>query len=338
MDVLRILHERAAARPAHVVLSEGCDPRVVAGARAASAAGLARITLLGPRDEVAARLAEAGGSGTQDITIIDPRHSDLIDAFADSYRDLRGRDRISHGVARQQAMDNMIFAALMVRTGHADGTLGGAATETSKTMRAALHMIDRAPGCPLVSSFFVMAMPPDHPSGRDAMIFSDCGLVVEPDAAQLAAIATASAESCRQLLGRTPRVALLSFSTAGSARHRSIRKVTDALHLLRAQQPELTVDGELQFDAALLPEIAAVKMPGSAVAGQANVMIFPNLEAGNIGYKIAERLGGARAIGPILQGQVRPANDLSRGCTVEDVVNMIAVTSLQAGAQTAEAP
>jgi phosphate acetyltransferase len=177
-----------------------------------------------------------------------------------------------------------------------------------------------------------MALPSGHPSGRDAMIFSDCGLVIDPSAEELAAIAAAAAASCRQLLETEPRVALLSFSTKGSARHARVTKVTDALALLRENHPDLKADGELQFDAAFVPSVAASKAKGSDVAGTANVMIFPNLDAGNIGYKIAQRVGDCEAIGPVLQGLAKPANDLSRGCVAEDVTNMIAVTVLQSRA------
>jgi phosphate acetyltransferase len=177
-----------------------------------------------------------------------------------------------------------------------------------------------------------MALPANHPSGRSAMVFGDCGLVIDPDAGELAAIAVASAASCRQLLGDAPKVALLSFSTMGSARHAAVSKVSDAVALLHENHPDLDADGELQFDAAFVPDVGTSKAPDSQVAGQANVMIFPNLDAGNIGYKIAQRIGGCEAIGPVLQGLAKPANDLSRGCVASDVTNMIAVTALQAAA------
>jgi len=221
---------------------------------------------------------------------------------------------------------------MMVRNGHADGTVGGAVATTSDTVRAALQIIGKAKSAPLVSSFFLMVLPENHPSGRDAMVFGDSGLVIDPDAQELAAIAAASAASYTQLLGDTPKVALLSFSTMGSARHAAVTKVTEAAALLKEQHPDLASDGELQFDAAFVPDVGASKAPNSATAGQANVMIFPNLDAGNIGYKIAQRIGGCDAIGPVLQGLAKPANDLSRGCVASDVTNMIAVTALQAAA------
>ncbi|MBW4709421.1 phosphate acetyltransferase [Roseobacter sp. YSTF-M11] len=329
MSVLRELSKRASARPAHIVMSEGGDPRIVAGALAAVTAGTARITLVGAQDDVAAALVAAGTSSHPNIDIQDPATSPLTAEFAEAYVALRKHKGVTHEIAETQARDPLVFAAMMVRLGHADGTVGGAVHTTSDTVRAALQIIGKAKDAPLVSSFFLMALPEGHPSGRDAMIFGDCGLVIEPTAEELAAIAVASAASCKQLLGVEPKVALLSFSTMGSARHAAVTKVTEAAALLKANHPDLKADGELQFDAAFVPEVAASKARGSAVAGHANVMIFPNLDAGNIGYKIAQRIGGADAIGPTLQGLAKPANDLSRGCTAQDVTNMIAVTTLQ---------
>ncbi len=330
MSVLQGLQDRAAARPAHIVLSEGHDPRVVAGAVSAVQAGIARITLVGTTDEVHRQLADTGASVGPMIAVEDPQTSSLTDEFAQTYFDLRKHKGVSEDIAAIQARDPLVFAAMMVRNGHADGTIGGAVATTSDTVRAALQIIGKAKDAPLVSSFFLMALPDGHPSGRSAMIFGDCGLVIDPNAEELAAIAVASAASCKQLLGDAPKVALLSFSTKGSARHPAVTKVSDAVEILQRDHPDLPADGELQFDAAFVPEVGASKAPGSTVAGHANVMIFPNLDAGNIGYKIAQRIGGADAIGPVLQGLSKPANDLSRGCTAQDVTNMIAVTTLQA--------
>lgn len=330
MNVLRDLQNRAAARPAHIVLSEGHDPRVVAGALAALDAGMGPITLVGPTAEVRARLADAGAETRANLFFQDPETSDLAPAYAALYFELRKHKGVSEAVAAQQVRNPLIFAALMVRNGDADGTVGGAVATTSDTVRAALTIIGKAPDAALVSSFFLMAMPEGHPTGRSAMIFGDCGLVIDPNATELAAIAAQSAASCQKLLGDAPKIALLSFSTKGSARHERVTKVTDALALLHESHPNLPADGELQFDAAFVPEVGVSKAPGSDVAGHANVMIFPNLDAGNIGYKIAQRIGGCDAIGPVLQGLSKPANDLSRGCTAQDVSNMIAVTTLQA--------
>ena len=332
MSVLRDLKDRAAARPAHIVMSEGADPRIVAGALAAVKQGIARITLVGPKDAIAAALVAAGTPNNPAIEIQDPETSTLTAEVAATFLELRKHKGVTHEIAETQAHDPLVFAAMMVRLGHADGTVGGAVHTTGDTVRAALQVIGKAKDAPLVSSFFLMALPEGHASGRDAMIFGDCGLVIDPSSEELAAIAVASAASCEQLLGADPKVAMLSFSTKGSARHDKVSKVTEATALLRENHPSLKADGELQFDAAFVPSVAASKAKGSDVAGHANVMIFPNLDAGNIGYKIAQRIGGCEAIGPVLQGLAKPANDLSRGCVAEDVTNMIAVTVLQANA------
>jgi len=332
MNVLDDLQSRAAAHPAHIVLSEGFDPRIVSAAVRAVKAGLGRITLVGDAQTVTEQLAAIGAAPSENLQIADPATSPLTREVADTYLQLRQHKGVTAEIAARNATDPLIFAAMLVRLGHADGTVGGAVATTSDTVRAALQIIGKAADAPLVSSFFLMAMPVDHPSGRGAMIFSDCGLVIDPSASELAAIAAQSAASCSALIAETPKVALLSFSTKGSARHASVTKVTDALTLLRTQHPDISADGELQFDAAFVPDVGASKAKGSDVAGHANVMIFPNLDAGNIGYKIAQRIGGCTAIGPVLQGLAKPANDLSRGCTADDVVHMIAVTTLQAAA------
>lgn len=330
MSVLDNLQKRAAVAPARIVLSEGHDPRIVAAAVGAVAAGIATIILVGPTNEVIKQLSDAGAAPSKALRIEDPETSTLTHEVARTYFELRKHKGISMDNAKKQARDPLVFAATLVRNGHADGTVGGAIATTSDTVRAALQVIGKAASAPLVSSFFLMVLPANHPSGREGMIYSDCGLVIDPTADELAAIAQQSAKSCATLLGEAPKIAMLSFSTMGSARHPNVDKVTQATTLVRAQNPDLNIDGELQFDAAFVPEVGQSKALGSSVAGHANVMIFPNLDAGNIGYKITQRIGGATAIGPILQGLSKPANDLSRGCVAEDVLHMIAVTALQA--------
>ncbi|WP_147127253.1 phosphate acetyltransferase [Shimia ponticola] len=330
-SVLRALRERAASDPKRIVLSEGDDPRVIAAAISARDAGMAQISVVGDTARVMAVFNDHGDDAAG-ITIHDPATSPLTPELQGKLVELRGHKGMTEERAARDIQNRLIFAALLVRTGHADGTVGGAVETTSATVRAALQIIGKHKDAALVSSFFLMAFPSDHWSNADAMIFSDCGLVIDPSATELSAIAEQAAASCAALMERDPQIAMLSFSTKGSASHPNVTKVTDALADLRARRPDLSADGELQFDAAIVPSVGAKKAPGSSVAGQANVLVFPNLDAGNIGYKIAQRLGGAEAIGPVLQGLALPANDLSRGCVAEDIVNIIAVTAAQSRA------
>ena len=328
MSVLDDLRTRVAPAQKHIVLSEGFDPRVVAAAITARDLGLARMSLVGGT-EVADEIA-AQGSSAEGVGLYDPATSDLTPALTELLVELRAHKGMTPERAANEVLNPLVFAALMVKAGHADGTVGGSVATTSDTVRAAIQIIGKAEDAPLVSSFFLMVLPEGHPSGRDALIFSDCGLVIDPSSEELAAIAAQSAGSWTALTGRAPKIAMLSFSTKGSARHARVGKVSTALEMLQADRPDLAADGELQFDAAFVPNVGARKSPGSETAGQANIMIFPDLDAGNIGYKIAQRIGGAEAIGPVLQGLAQPANDLSRGCVPEDIVNIIAVTAAQA--------
>ncbi|MDD9875111.1 MAG: phosphate acetyltransferase [Gammaproteobacteria bacterium] len=331
MNALEQIAARASEHKKTIVLPEGADARVLSAAAHAAGRGLAEIVILGDSDETAA-LADSHGHGLDNLNVIDPQHNDRAEEYADLLLKVRARRDMTPAGALEAVRTPLTLAMCMVAGGDADGCVAGAVHLTADVVRAALRIVGVKRNNGLVSSFFIMQHDLRHQALRGPAVFADCAMVIDPDAAQLARIAIDTADSAARLVHLKPRVALLSFSTAGSARHPLVDKVRQAGALVAEQRPDIELMTEVQFDAAVIPDILNRKAPGIGVQAPANVFIFPDLQSANIGYKIAQRIGGAEAVGPILQGLRRPVNDLSRGCAVEDIVKLIAVTAVQARA------
>ncbi len=322
------LKKRAGEKQRTIVLCEGEDKRVVEAAQRCIEEGVAKIILLGKESEIKAANPDADLTG---VEIVNPATSPKLEEYANLLYELRKAKGMTEEQAKEQAKDATFFGALMLKSGDADGLVSGACHSTANTLRPGLQIIKTAPGVKSVSSFNLMIAPAggNKYMDGDVLVFADCGLNPTYTSEGLAECALATAESAKAIAGINPCVAMLSFSTMGSAKHDNVTLVQEATRIAKEKAPELALDGELQFDAALVPEVAAIKAPKSAVAGHANVFIFPDLQSGNIGYKIAERLGGFQAVGPICQGFAKPLNDLSRGCKASDIVLAVAITALQ---------
>ncbi|MEQ9398534.1 MAG: phosphate acyltransferase [Longimicrobiales bacterium] len=328
-DFLTSLRVRARAARRTLVFAEGEDSRVQTAAVRAVTDGLYHPILLGRADRVRAGLADIGGDGTG-VTVLDPADPDRATRYGSLFSELRAGRGVGPAEGRAAAADPLLQAALMVRTGEAHGSVAGCVRTTADVVVAALWGVGTAEGIRTVSSSFYMAFPVGHGRGPSVLTFTDAGVVPEPTAEQLTEIAVAAARARRSLIGDEPRVAFLSYSSRGSAEGGSVTRVREALAGFRTRMPEVCADGELQADAALVPEIAERKVPGSALAGTANVLVFPDLDAANIAYKLVQHLAGAVALGPILQGLARPCNDLSRGATASDVLDVACITALLA--------
>ena len=327
MALMDSIKAKAKTDVKHIVLPEGSEPRTVEAAAIIVREGYAKVTLIGNEDEIK---KVAAGKSLDGVEIIDPETSPNHGKYSEMFYEMRKNKGVTLEQAQEKMKDSIYFATMMVKAGDADGLVSGAIHSTGDTVRPALQIIKTAPGIKTVSGCFLMEVPNCEYGANGIFAFGDCAICINPTSEELAEIAISTAGTAKTLLGIDPKVAMLSFSTKGSAKHEFVDKVSAATAILKEKAPELQVDGELQADAALVASVGQLKSPGSTVAGQANVLIFPDIQAGNIGYKLVQRLAKAEAIGPICQGLAKPVNDLSRGCSVSDIVGLVALTAVQA--------
>ncbi|MFA7494652.1 MAG: phosphate acetyltransferase [Proteiniphilum sp.] len=330
MNLLDDLIKRAKANKQRIVLPEGTERRTLTAADQLLRDGVAEIILLGDLEEIRILSKEAGLLHIEKAQIINPKEHAKKEVYTQLLVELRKKKGMTYEQASRLVEDPLYLACLMISAGDADGEIAGAKNTTGDVLRPALQIIKTSPGVKVVSGAFIMFTQTPQYGENGILLFADCAVMPNPTAEELASIAVASAQTMKSLVGVDPRIAMLSFSTKGSAEHEMIDKVREATRIANEIAPELQIDGELQADAALVPTVGASKAPGSTIAGKANVLVFPTLEAGNIGYKLVQRLGNAEAVGPVLQGMAAPVNDLSRGCSVEDIYNMVAITANQA--------
>ena len=329
MSFIEDVKKKAKANLKTIVLPEAEDKRTLEAAQQIKKEGFAKLILLGNKETVE-KDARNYGLDLSGIEVVDPKTSPAFNDYVTCLAELRKSKGMTEEEARKLLTEsNTYFAVMMVKKGDADGLVSGACHSTADTLRPSLQILKTKPGTKLVSAFFVMVVPDCSYGENGTFVFSDCGLNQNPTAEELAAIAESSAESFRFLVGKEPKVAMLSYSTMGSAKHDDVTKVQEATRIAKENNPDLLLDGELQLDAALVESVASLKAPNSKVAGHANTLIFPNLDAGNIGYKLVQRLAKAEAYGPMTQGIARPVNDLSRGCSAEDIVGVVAITAVQ---------
>jgi len=333
MTLLEQIRENAKKANKRIVLPEGEEERTLKAAEQILGEGIAQLVLIGNPDVIKAEAEKFGLKNISKAVIIDTKTCENKQKYAEIMAEIRKSKGMTVEKALKQLESPYYLGTLMIKAGDADGMVAGAICSTADTIRPALQYIKTAPGVSTVSGAFVVVVPNKNYGQDGVFVFADCAVTIEPTAQQLADIAVISAKTAKALANIEPKVAMLSFSTKGSAQHEVVDKVTEATKLAQAAAPDLEIDGELQADAAMVQKVADLKAPGSHVAGKANVLVFPSLEAGNIGYKLVQRLAGADAVGPILQGMAAPVNDLSRGCYVEDIVNMVAITALQAAAK-----